>query len=417
MSRIRIKNFGPIKEGFGGEREFIEIKKVTVFIGNQGTGKSCIAKLIATFRWLEKAYNRGDVEGGLTPDGFVNTICGYQGLTNYFLSNTEIEYHGDIYSFRYKAGMPFMHWLTTTITGFSMDKIYITPKIMYVPAERNFLSTVAKADEVKGLPLPLYTFLDEYERSLDELTEILDLPVGAMKLEYQQLTRTPYVLGPEYKIKLSEASSGLHSVVPLFVVSSNLSLSINKATDTSKMPISLKQARRRDSEIQRVNEDTTDTDAEKLIKIDLIKSKYTNGCFINIVEEPEQNLFPVSQRNLLNSLVAFNNMHKGNELIITTHSPYIINYITLAVKACFVAKKVDSCVKKVGLEHKIDAIVPLRSLISAGELAIYKLDDKGNINKLGDYNGLPTDENDLNERLAETNYLFTDLLEIEDECQ
>ena len=58
MSKIRIKNFGPIKEGFQENNGWIDIKKVTLFIGNQGSGKSTVAKLISTFTWLEKSlYN------------------------------------------------------------------------------------------------------------------------------------------------------------------------------------------------------------------------------------------------------------------------------------------------------------------------------------------------------------------------
>jgi predicted ATPase len=61
MSRLYIKNFGPIKEGY---KEGIEIKKVSVFIGNQGSGKSTLAKVISSLMWLEKAINRGDVDKG-----------------------------------------------------------------------------------------------------------------------------------------------------------------------------------------------------------------------------------------------------------------------------------------------------------------------------------------------------------------
>jgi len=63
MSKIRIKNFGPIKEGFLEDDGFLDIKKVTIFIGNQGSGKSTVAKLISTMMWLEKALYRGSVEG------------------------------------------------------------------------------------------------------------------------------------------------------------------------------------------------------------------------------------------------------------------------------------------------------------------------------------------------------------------
>jgi predicted ATPase len=62
MSQIKVKNFGPIKVGLVENDGFIDVRKVTIFIGNQGTGKSSIAKLISTLSWLEKALYRGDLE-------------------------------------------------------------------------------------------------------------------------------------------------------------------------------------------------------------------------------------------------------------------------------------------------------------------------------------------------------------------
>ena len=49
MSRIKIKNFGPIREGFLENEGWMDVKKVTVLIGDQGTGKSTVAKLISIF--------------------------------------------------------------------------------------------------------------------------------------------------------------------------------------------------------------------------------------------------------------------------------------------------------------------------------------------------------------------------------
>ena len=60
MSRIKIKNFGPLKETASVTDGWIDIKKVTVFTGNQGSGKSTVAKLVSTFTWMEKVLTRGD---------------------------------------------------------------------------------------------------------------------------------------------------------------------------------------------------------------------------------------------------------------------------------------------------------------------------------------------------------------------
>ena len=63
---------------------------------------------------------------------------------------------------------------------------------------------------------------------------------------------------------------------------------------------------------------------EAEILLDEKLKKFIPSFFINVVEEPEQNLFPSSQRSILNSLLEFNNSVAENQLIITTHSPYIL---------------------------------------------------------------------------------------------
>ena len=47
---------------------------------------------------------------------------------------------------------------------------------------------------------------------------------------------------------------------------------------------------------------------------------------------------------------------------------------------------------------------------------IYELDDYGNIIQLGEYRGLPTDENYLNDGLEKSGEVFGELLKIENLC-
>ena len=97
MSSIIIQNFGAIKE----QRAPIEIKKVTFFIGNQGSGKRTIAKLIATFMWIEKALVRGDYDKKWIErkNKFKNTFLPYHRIKNYLKENTFIRYEGYAYVF------------------------------------------------------------------------------------------------------------------------------------------------------------------------------------------------------------------------------------------------------------------------------------------------------------------------------
>ena len=227
MSKIRIKNFGPIKEGFQENNGWIDIKKVTLFIGNQGSGKSTVAKLISTFTWLEKSlYNQNSKKTEVKRKSkFENFYCEYQNLKNYFKQETVIEYEGLAFKFSYKNGR-------LDIEDIKGNK-YLVPKVMYVPAERNFVSAVSQPEKLKYLPKTLYTFLEEFERSKQELTESLNLPINNLKFTYDKKKGESKIIGKDYDLSLFEASSGLQSSIPLYLVSKNLSEGIDRDSDNS----------------------------------------------------------------------------------------------------------------------------------------------------------------------------------------
>lgn len=56
MAKLRIKYFGPITEGFDSEDGFIDFSKLTLFIGDQGTGKSTVAKLFSLCSGLKRPF-------------------------------------------------------------------------------------------------------------------------------------------------------------------------------------------------------------------------------------------------------------------------------------------------------------------------------------------------------------------------
>ncbi len=406
MSKIRIRNFGPIKEGYG--EEWIDVKKVTVFIGNQGSGKSTVAKLISTFTWMEKALVRGDMRAKDLEiyNRFRKKHCAYQNIQNFFRDETEIEYSGMAYSFNYSE------------TNFKVIKNknegYLIPKVMYVPAERNFVSAVVQPEKLKYLPFTLNTFLEEFIRSNEEIDDNLKLPINDIEYRFDKKKRSFKLYGNDYEIILSEASSGLQSSIPLYLVSKNLAEGINKVTDFTKTKLSIEEKDKLRNQLLKILIDKTINEDLQNTAIELLSNLTKNDCFINIVEEPEQNLFPSSQQKILNSLLKFNNMNQGNKLIMTTHSPYLINYLTLAVEANKLKPRVNSD----DLKFRLNEIVPLVSTIDGNDLIVYQLDEKnGTIEKLKEYKGLPSDENYLNVGLAESNDEFSKLLDLEDLCQ
>lgn len=412
MSKIRIKNFGPIKEGFDTEDGFMDIKKVTVFIGDQGTGKSTVAKLISMLTWMEKAINRGDIEIGGISFATIFEIAKYQGIRSYFLMHTEIHYIGRLYSIKFDQ----VNDMWPLITIVERPK-YIVPQVVYVSAERNFLTTIASAYDVKNLPGHLVDFAQELKRAQRELDGAkIDLPIRGYSYQYLETIDQSFIYGNDYQVNLLEASSGLQSLVPLYIVSQNLSSCIGEKKDELRESLSISQSIRRNEEIAKLMLDKSLSDDEKKVRLEQISSKYRNACFINIVEEPEQNLFPNSQRVILNSLLEFNNMTKGNKLIMTTHSPYIISYLGIAVQGHNLLEKINAAGNPDGFKERMEnEVIPSKSVIAPGDLVIYQLQENGTISRLPDYEGIPADKNYLNQSLVESNQLFDKLLEIEED--
>ena len=410
MPRLRIKNFGPIKEGFVDEagNEWMDIRKVTVFIGNQGTGKSTVAKVIATMMWLEKSVNRGDIPIPATLQNLKRHF-GYQSLQANFREDTFLEYEGDAFAFKYDRASS--HPITRKMEG----EFYKVPKLMYVPAERNFLSTIKNVYNISGLPKPLFTFAEEMRRAQNDVSEDdgLALPIDGYTYFYNRDNEQSYVRGKDHEVNLIDASSGFHSIVPLYLVSWSLANLLHVFEKLSPNDLNVNQALRMREEIAEIMLTDHLLDEEKIKRVESIKNRYQSAYFVNIVEEPEQNLFPESQWAILTGLLRLNNFNEENTLILTTHSPYTINYLTLAIKADGVLQQIVLADKE-QIIPRLDRIVPSLSTVAATDAVIYELSD-GKIRKLPDYNGLPSDENYLNEMLSEGNELFAQLLEIQQE--
>jgi predicted ATPase len=397
MTRIKIKNFGPIQ---GSDDSWIDIKKVTVLIGTQGSGKSTVAKLISTFSWIEKALVRGDYEKSWfeRKGKFKNQYLSYHRIEGYLSQETDIAYQGDAYHIRY---------VNDTLRIEENKCPYSLPQIIYIPAERNFLAYIRGVREIK-MSGSLVEFNTEYEKAKNEMQGILQLPVNDIEVEYNKRHAMLYLKGSRYKIKLSDASSGFQSSVPLYLVSAYLAKSVKAQRERGESMSSEEQSRFQKG-VQEIWQNTSLTDEQRRIALSALSTKFNKSALINIVEEPEQNLYPVSQWSILKSLLELNNENPGSKLIMTTHSPYLINYLSVVIKA----GKVRTLVNSSDLIAEAEEIVPSKSMVDADDVAIYEFEEDGSVHRLETYNGLPSDENKLNANLDETNELFGRLINIQ----
>ncbi|MES2387026.1 MAG: ATP-binding protein [Bacteroidota bacterium] len=420
MPKLRIKNFGPIKDGFtGSEDGFMDIKKFTVLIGEQGSGKSTMAKLFSTMSWIEKALYRGDMtEEEILSEGKFANECAFHRIHNYFNVDSEIEYYGEAYILKYLLGK---------ISVLRIERhSYGVPKIMYVPAERNFLSSIDNPEIIRTMPLNIFTFWVEMERAMQEMKEVLPLPIGNVSFDYNKHTRTPMIiLENGNKLNLTEAASGFHSLIPCYLVCRDLALNLENV-DYSKSRVSSLVLGRMNSAmksvLERLYKNAKYGDGEIIhhktnaledfeSEVDYFYYSIRNRRFLNVIEEIEQNLFPTAQRTLLYKMIEYANVDVSNSLLITTHSPYIINDLAIAIKAYNVRYKLFTNTNR-DLLSEFNELFPEVSIVNPAQTTIYELKD-GGIILLPNYNGIPSDENYLNAELEKTNEMFDKLLEIE----
>jgi predicted ATPase len=274
---IRIRHFGPIAES--GE---LDIKDVMVFCGQQGSGKSTIAKLISTCSWIEKALARKEItRKDLTAKSFRERYCGYHYLSNFFKEGeTSIHYHGELVDIKY---------VNDTIGVIENENAsYHMPQIMYVPAERNFMVAVEQAEKIRNLPPSLLTLQQVFKKALN--MGDYKIPIDGFSVHYDKLNKIAWLHGKDYRLRMHEAASGLQSVIPLVVVSDYLSLMVERGESHEMSAEELDKLQR---EVNAILEDSNLNEALRRILIERLNKRYKNECFLNIVEEPEQNLFPM----------------------------------------------------------------------------------------------------------------------------
>ena len=349
MSRLIVRNIGPIKE------VVIDLKKVNVFIGAQSSGKSTLAKIISFCTWLDKHTDR-------TTKRYLNAIDSlkkYHRLTDeFFQDDSVIFYQGDnmAYTYNWPEGEPipfseegYEPELHVSNIEFFFEKAgrETNPKVLYIPAERNFVSAVPNLRDYQEDNDNLQDFVNTWFRvkrkyPKDKALEILNLGVKYYYQEdsYQDLV----IIGEGRQIPLESSSSGLQSIIPLLVLLKWMSegmyeeekpFSPAENEEIEKIVLSgLNNLNKHDASI-----------SEKLDRfLGFISGRiYTHTQFI--IEEPEQNLFPETQCELMYHILSAVNHGKNHRLVMTTHSPYVLYALNNCMDGYSVSDKLPENVK------------------------------------------------------------------------
>ena len=413
MSKITIRNAGPIKN-----IENLEINSVNVFMGHQSSGKSTIAKIISYCAWVEKnaAVNQS-LDEFIVNGGFRKKLEDFHRLNGYFNANTEINYESDVINLRFRDDKCSMEWI---------DKYaYKRSKIEYIPSERNLivLPFIQKIEmpnnNNRSFLFDWLTIRSQYNK--ENKIKILNLPV---EYYFDENTGENHIISTDendrYDILLENASSGLQSLIPLIIAFKYLTgwiyeneeeISFEKQQTRDKVFRSLsdeliiKPAYERNlindkkedfwkELVELVKNPETAYLIDKWNKVILDLGKTQNTRFI--IEEPEQNLFPSTQRDLIYHLLSSLNLDRGDTATITTHSPYIL----YALNNCMMGYLVNS--QLLGEEknkYLADNFLSEKSWINPQSVSIWEIED-GVVRNIQDKDNIIT-ENYFDDKMTE----------------
>ncbi|MDR2449141.1 MAG: AAA family ATPase [Prevotellaceae bacterium] len=317
---IIIKNFGPVKH-----IEIEDIRPFTVFIGESGSGKSAIMKVIILFRWIYKWVNirsylkHSNISKSLVEFEF-KELLKKNGLLEYLKDNTEIIY---------KKGSATVHYKKDKLVTSDLvpkDELSLE-KMCFVADRRNIIPDILANKMNLQTDFYLQETLNDILLALNQIAQPLHIAYLGIKFVVKKEGVIPRYLvenignDEPYSINLYNASSGTQTLIPLSVIVEHFARHYDFNSRFNN--IVLDYLSRNDSL----------KDFRAVQNIGDIKHR---NVHIHI-EEPELSLFPESQRSLINFIVnrCFVENHKDYNMTVmmATHSPYIINHLNLLIKA------------------------------------------------------------------------------------
>ena len=337
--RLIVKNFGPIREAD------LDLRKVTVLIGEQASGKSVLAKLVAIFtdilleeNTLSLSWDHYNLENFVKEDSKINY---YNPLFSNFLSAKLVK------TFEDNSLETFFQGYLKSLDQWRKDRLQsqanpniskeerqrnrsirdelrsqrqhlrsLTRATKYFPAERNLISVLSKVifqlvDNDIKLPKFLTTFLSDYETARENLPQFV-LDFLEISFAYRD-GKDKVILKENKEIELAESASGFQTAIPMAIV------------------------------------------------VESLQEKSKNWF---IIEEPELNLYPTTQKKLVEYLIE-KCTQGDNRLIITTHSPYILT----ALNNCIQAKNVVDLYPDTAAE--VNKLVPAQYQIGYQDVMAY----------------------------------------------
>ncbi len=373
MSRLIVKNFGPLKD------VDIELNRINLFIGENGSGKSVLAKIITivldfdkyTEYEILKKFNEYKINF-ISKESIIELYLDDKKIIE--LKNKRIILYDtekakkDIYSLfpdNMKKNSDLLEEILKSLKeNGKIDKSNVNSlakylnnikkiKAQYIPAERNFISLFNRSINsilVAEVPLPkfLLSFMSEFEKAGNELKELEFLNVKYVNGD--GLDRHKVYFNDKEYLPLEFSSSGIQSALPLYLT----------------------------------------------IKY------FANRHHSIIIEEPEQNLFPKAQSETIKYIIE--QVSDDNSLFMMTHSPYVLSTLNNLIMAYKVAQMSNET------KEQVKELIKEEQWINPSEFSAYYLEN-GIAKNIVSKRGLISD-NEIDDISEEMGDEFDTLMEI-----
>lgn len=388
--RLIIKNFGPIVEAD------IEIKPFMVFIGESGSGKSVILKLLSLFRWIYKKLALKDLSksAGITKEPYrfpIERMLKESGLEDFCIKGSEAHYYmGDFCVSITRNGKLSLKYPKQTFNKITLEKIsFITDDRFAIPLLVN--------NQIRGVsPYHLEKTFEDFEESFEHLqtnrkakAKVFDIELSLEKYGIQYRF---FLNFKDSKTQLHNASSGMKSASIIELIATYF------ATDKEYM-----QNKYTDFVIDifsRFKTRDTNIFLENLKNVKINKERFSL-----FIEEPELSLFPSAQKRLIEYLVDlcfYLNPKKTIQVAFSTHSPYILSTLNCLLLAHQVGNKT----------RVVESIIPSEFWLDIKNFNAFKIKN-GEVTSIIDEKTSLILADEIDEVSEEIGEMFDKLLDLE----
>lgn len=370
MKQLIIDNFGPISH------IEMELKRVNVLMGPQSAGKSCILKIACFCAWAEKCIELEQ------ENEFSDFSCVQRSLVDFHKLNGFIRKGS---RFVYKSDqMEFVCVFDRETFELSWNEegrwSYRRSRVSYIPAERNLIAVIPNWLDVRLGNSNILNFISDWNLTRQLYKRNEALPILGLGISYyfdKDKKSDNILLDNGTSIDFANSSSGLQSAVPMWVYLNYLFDLQYKSTSYSSV---FKDAENEDilqhiygtkfknGLAERIGDNLPFIGRIGMGKLTFASEKEYNECKSLVgaytenvnsdiyLEEPELNLFPETQVELIYQLLEKSARHSDG-LFMSSHSPYIL----YALNNCMLGYKVKDNMSKDDNElftHKTSWVSP-----------------------------------------------------------